>query len=114
MADDAEYRANRAMALKPPPAPVTLVTSKVDLAHDPFPYDGRRVCLHYLAHELVTRRAAKPVVAALEFEIRIADAGHEEADPRVAGGTAWRGAGAHFDTALIEMDREHAVMNQDT
>ena len=105
--DDAEHGAMRAVAAEAAGAPLAGAAGEVDFAHHAAAEQRGVVGFHDFAHELVAGHAGEAVVAALEFEVGVADAGGEEADKRVAGGARRQGHVAHGDEAVIEKDGEH-------
>ena len=86
MVDDAEHGALRAMTAQAAPAPVARAAGQVDFADDAPADPLGRIGFDHFAHELVPGRAGEAVIAALQFEVGIADAAAEQADEREARG----------------------------
>ena len=72
-------------------APLAVPARQVDFPDNAPANQAGAVRLHHLAHEFVAGRAAEAVVAALQFEIGIADARHQQPDQRKAFGTCGNG-----------------------
>ena len=83
---------------------------EVDLAGDTLSDEGARIGFYYLGDEFVTGRSGEAVVAALQFEIGIADATGQQAQEREAPGTLrnWERAGG--DCAILQVNCEHALI----
>src|SRR5579859_4978862 len=82
MFHDPEHRALRAMPAEAPPAPVAAAATQVDLSHYALPDQFAPPRLHHLTHKLVSRNAGETVIAALQFQIGIADAAAQQPDQR--------------------------------
>ena len=78
------------MTTAPMVAPAALAAGEIDLTHHAFAKQRGSIGLHHLGYEFVARRAAKAIVAALQFEIGIADAtGHSQFEERGRPGSSW-------------------------
>jgi hypothetical protein len=84
MIHDSEDRAARAMALPSPVTPFTSVAGEVNLTDHTPPHEVRVARLFDLTYELVPRNTGEIIVAALEFEVGIANAGAQHPDERGA------------------------------
>jgi len=109
MTRNSQHRAPRAMPAETPGAPLTFPAGDVDLADHPPADPLRSVSRDHFPDEFVPGTAAKAVVAPLEFEIGIADAGHAQADERVAGTAAGPSHLANLDATLLQMNGEHSL-----
>ena len=63
----------RTVASQSARTPFAFAARQIDLAHDALPDPARIVRFHHFTHKLMARRSAKSVIAALQFEIRVAD-----------------------------------------
>ena len=111
MLHDPQHRTVRAVAPQSPPAPLAAPASQVDLADDAAAHERARVRLHHLADELVSRRSAEAVVAALQFEIGVADARAQQPDQRVSRLPARLGPVPDFDETVLQVDGEHDTVH---
>ncbi len=106
VAHDAEDGAAGAMAAEMALAPRALAAGEIDFADD-------AAALHF-ADKFVAGDAGKAVVAAEEFEVRIADAGEADADAHVAlAGTRQRGFD-YLDNTVFEPDSLHRFYNEES
>ena len=110
--DDSQHGAVGAMASQVPAAPFAIGTGQVDLAGHTLADEGVCIGFHHLGDEFVTGRSGEAVVAALQFEIGIADAAGQQAEEREALGTRrnWKRAGG--DCAILQVNCEHALYNR--
>src|SRR5258708_3336238 len=101
MLDNSQDGARGAMPPESACAPFAPATVQIDLADyaasDQFPVAG----LHHLSDELMSGRALKPVVAALQLQIRIADASAQEADSSESFRDRWHRPLANLNAALL-------------
>src|SRR5512141_3258731 len=105
MAQDADDGAVRTMPRSPSEARLACVATAVDVRHDAPAgvLPGER---H--ADELVPEHAAKALVAANELEVRVADAGAQDADENLAGRRHRLGpVGLQRDPMVAEHNRSH-------
>ena len=86
MAHNAEHGSRGAMTAHAAPAPGTTAAIEVDFTDDPLADQIARIRGDYFADELMAGDAGKPVVAALEFEIGVADSRLDQADQGEAFG----------------------------
>ncbi len=68
------------MVTIPAHAVSALAAAGVDIRHNALPDPGRVVSVEHLSDKLVTRHASKVHVAALELNIRVADASETRVD----------------------------------
>jgi hypothetical protein len=80
MPKDAKNIPRRTVTPKTSLTPFALSARNVDLTHYSASNQSCRISRHNLTHEFVARRARKSVVAALEFEVRVANAPKNQAD----------------------------------
>ena len=71
-----------------------------------------RVRLHHFGDELVAGRPGESVVAALQFEIGIADAAGQQAQEGEPLRTRRNRHGARGDRAIFQVNCEHALYNR--
>src|SRR5439155_27287706 len=90
-----------------PAAPVAAAATQIDLAHHAPPDQVAPVRLHHFAHELVPWYARETVIAALQFEVGIADAAAQQPDQRKSSWRARTRNAFHRDTAIFEVNRKH-------
>ena len=95
------------MAAEAAGAPGAASTGEVDFAGDTAARQRGVVRLDNLAHELVSGDAPEAVVAALQLEVGVADAGQAEADKGEPGRTAGTGTPAEGDAAPLEVNGKH-------
>ena len=107
---DAEHRTIRAMTAHAAKAPFAMAAIEIDLAHDAPSDQARVIGGHHVAHELMAGRSAEIVVAALQFQIGVADAGEDQADQSKAGRPLGYGDVANGDFAVFQMHAEHSVL----
>ena len=86
MPDDPEYGSFSAMTSDARNAPFAGAAGNVDLTDNPLPDQFGMIGFHNLADKLMPGNTREPVVAALQFEIGIADPGEQKADQ----GKTWR------------------------
>jgi hypothetical protein len=79
---DAQHGTPRAMPAESPRAPFAVPAGEIDLTNHALADQRGRIGFHHLADEFVPRHAAKPVIAALKFEIGVADAAEQKTDQR--------------------------------
>ena len=77
------------------------------------PYDtpsnqARSVGRDDFSNELMARNAFEPIVAAKQFEIRIADTAAQETNDRIACRPAWPGNLSNGSAAFFKVNRNHA------
>jgi hypothetical protein len=77
---------------------------QVDLAHHTLADQPGTVRLHYFAHEFVTRRAGESIVAALQFEVGIADPTVNQTNEGESARTPRFPRLAHLHSAIFKMD----------
>lgn len=109
MFHDAEHSPARAMASQASLAPLAGSACQIDLAHHALADPASIVRRYDLADEFMAGRTAEVVIAALEFEIGVADSAVEQPDQRESFGTARLRLAAHRDRTMIETNREHIV-----
>ena len=110
MVDDAEDGAVGAVATESAEAPFAAGAGEVDFAGDALAEERGGIGFGHFGDEFVAGGAGEAVVAALQFEIGIADAGGEqpeEGEPRGADG---HGDLAGGDEAIFQMNGEHALI----
>ncbi len=89
MAYDAEHGAVGTVAAQTLAAPLAVRASEIDFAHHAFGQQRAVVRCGHFGHKFVPGRAGEAIVAALQFQIGIANAGHQQAQQRVARGPLW-------------------------
>ena len=104
---NAEHRAARAVAAETARAPLAVAAGEIDLAHHALAEERGRVRLHHFAHKLVSGHAAEAVVAALEFEVGVADACQQKTDQREPFGAFRTRRGANGHDAVVEVHGSH-------
>jgi hypothetical protein len=72
------------------------------------PTHARRIRLDHFAHEFMAGRAGEAVVAALEFQVGIADAAAEQADQGETRGPVRARLVAYFDASVFQVYGQHA------
>src|SRR5258706_2552793 len=102
---DSQHRALRTMAPQTSPAPVALAASQVDFAHHAVSQQAPVIGFNNLAYELVARRSRKTVVASLQFQVGVADAAAQQANPRKAFRAPRQVHAAHTHTSRLQMKR---------
>ena len=107
MLHDAEDGAGGAMAAESACAPLAAAAGKVDLTDDALADERGVLGFHHFTDKFMAGNAAEAVVAALEFEVGVADAARKQANEREAFGTRRARSIAHGDDARGEMDRSH-------
>jgi hypothetical protein len=105
---DAEDGAIGAVTFERTGAPLAAAAGEVDLTGDALADPARIVGFDDLTDELVTGCSTEAVVAALEFEVGVADAAAEEAKERESLGAAGPGHFAEFDATVFEVDGKHS------
>ena len=80
MADNSQHGAGWAVPAESTRAPGAGAAGEVDFAHHALPDQVARIGLHHFAHEFVAWRPGKSVIAPLQFQISVADAGNQQAD----------------------------------
>jgi hypothetical protein len=108
MANNAEHSPLRAMAPESFSAPFALTAGEIDFPNNTAPDKTWRIGLDDFTDEFVSRRSAKPVVSPLKFQVRVADAGTQQADQRKSRGSRRLPRVSDGYPALLEMDRKHA------
>ena len=76
---DAQDCALRAVPAETLAAPVATAATEIDFAHHAPANQFAPARLHYFADELMARNSVEAVIAALQFQIRIADAAAQQA-----------------------------------
>ena len=94
--DDAQHGAVGAMASEAFAAPFAVRAGEVDFAGDAFAGERGGIGFDHFGDELVAGSSGEAVVAALQFEIGIADAAGEEAEESEALGAGRNGQGARW------------------
>ena len=102
-------RPMRAMPAKSAPAPIAVAASQVDFAHDAASAQLGIRAFHHFANKLVARRSAEAIIAALKFQVGIADASVNQPNQREAVRNFRTCALANRDVPTFEMNREHAI-----
>src|ERR1019366_4279008 len=102
-----EHGARGAMPPEAAPAPRTVAARKIDLADHALADQVLRIGRNNLTYEFMAGHARKSVIAALEFEIGVADACLNEADQGEAFGAFGWGRLPEFNSALIQLEGEH-------
>jgi hypothetical protein len=85
LVDNSEDSAVGAVASESPGAPGASVTGQIDFADDAFAEQIRVIRLNHLAGEFVAGSAREIIIAALQFEVGIADASREKANEGKTG-----------------------------
>ncbi len=88
-------------------APFTPVARKIDLSDDALAGKVRRIGFHHLAHKLVAGRTAKAVVAALKFEIGVADAAGQQPYESETLRPARSRNTARLDASVLNVNSKH-------
>jgi threonine synthase len=104
-----EHGAPGAMPSQPSPAPLACAAGEIDLANDTLADPIRIVRGDDLADELVPGRSAKTVIAALQFEIGVADSATEQPDQSKSVGPPRGTLLAHRDCDVVKTNRNHIV-----
>jgi hypothetical protein len=104
MAHNTEHAATGTMAAHPAPAPFARSTSEVDFSNHAAPCQAAVVRRHDFAYEFMTGSPAKSVVAALQFEIRIADPSQKQPDQCESGLPRRTPNLANFNAAVFKMN----------
>src|ERR1019366_953032 len=114
VADDSQHGAVGAVASQSAAAPFAMGAGEIDFSGHALAEERGRVRFGHLGDELVTGRTGEGVVAALEFEIGVADAAGQEAQEREARGPGRDGQGAGGDDAVFQVNCqvncEHALI----
>ena len=110
--DDSQDGAVWAVASEAFAAPFAVRAGQVDFAGDALAGEGWSIGFDHFGDEFVAGSSGEAVVAALQFEIGIADAGHEEAEEGEPLGAGRDGQGAGGDCAILQMNCEHALYNR--
>jgi threonine synthase len=107
--DDSEHGATRAMPSQPSLAPLATAACQIDFADYTVADQLRIIRRDYLADEFVPGRSTKAIVAALQFQVGIADSSAQQPDQC----KSWRPPGArlvaHKHCAVVKTNREHIV-----
>jgi len=85
---------------------------EVDLAHHTLAEERARAGFHHLGDEFVTGSAGEPVIAALQFEIGMADAAGQQAQESEPLGTRRNRQRAGGDYAILQVNCDHALYNR--
>src|SRR5262245_41607170 len=80
MADDAQNAPIRAVAAQSLQTPLAFGTCDIHFTHNPAPSQPRIIRLDDFTDKLVARSTRKAIVAALEFEVGVADTCQNRAD----------------------------------
>jgi hypothetical protein len=88
MADDAKNRAIRTVTSEIPGTPFAAPAGEVDFTNDALSDEGTIVRFDDLTHEFMARTTAEAIIAVLQLEVGVADAGGQEADERESFGPA--------------------------
>jgi len=96
-----------AMPLQAAMAPVAFLTSEIDFPDDALsdPFGGVR--LYDIGDEFVAGASAKPVIAALQLEVGVADSPQSQTQQRITLGPFRRGRFPNFNIPALEMNRDH-------
>ena len=97
------------MTSQPSLAPLAVAAGQINLSDNALADPVRIVRSDHFAHEFVSRRSAKAVIAALEFEIGIADSAAEQPDQSKSVGPPRAMLVAHRDHTIVQTNREHIV-----
>src|SRR5579862_6139323 len=95
------------MAPEAAPAPFAFSASQVDFADYAASQQAPVIGFDNLTHEFVARRSRKTVIAALQFQIGVADAAAQQTYPRKAVCAPGQRHAAHTHPALLQMHRAH-------
>jgi len=109
MLDDSQHSPMRTVTAEAAPAPFTFLASEIDLAYHSMTDPTGRVRLHYFADEFMAGRPAKSVIAALEFQIGIADSSVQQPDEREPSGPRRAPLVHHSDLSVFQTNGEHIV-----
>src|SRR5262250_360102 len=107
MPDNAEDRSRRTMAPEALSTPFTFSACQVDFTHNPPGGKIRIICTHNLSHKLMAWRSAESVIPALQFEICVANAPHEQPNCGESFRRARPAHIPHFHTSIFKMDCKH-------
>src|SRR5665213_3963820 len=107
MTHNSEHRPCRAMAPEAAPAPGAHAACKIDLADNSPPDQFFRVRRHHFSHELVAGCSGKAVVAALQFQIGIADASRDETNESETLGPPGLGGLPDFNFPGVQVNGDH-------
>jgi threonine synthase len=97
------------MPPQPSLTPLAMPASKINFAHYALANPSRIIGGYHLADEFVPGSSAEAVIAALQFEIGIADTGAKHADQGKSLGPPRARPPAHRDYAAIKTNRDHIV-----
>ena len=110
--DDSQHGAVGAVASHALAAPFAMRAGEVDFAGHAFADEGGGAGFHHLGDELVAGRSGEGVVAALQFEIGIADAAGQQAEESEPLGTRRNRQVADGDGAILQVNCDHALYNR--
>ena len=107
----AEDRSLRAVPAEALCAPFALAAREIDLAHDAFADEFRCSASMTSPTNSWPGHPREAVVAALEFEVGIADSAVDQPNGSEAGGAPRPGYFPNLDRAIRQMDCDHAAVN---
>ena len=86
-------------------APIAAAALEIDLAHHAAADQVAPLRFHHFADELMAGNAGKAVIAALQFEIGIADAAAQQANERETLGHTRPGNALDLHAPVVQMHR---------
>jgi len=107
MANNAEHGPLRAMPPESFSAPFAPTACEIDFTNNTAPHKTGRIRFRDFTNEFVSRRSAKPVVAALEFKVGVAHTRTKQTDERKSLGSLRLPLVSESYLPFFEMDREH-------
>jgi threonine synthase len=107
MPDDSEHGAAETVAAERATAVFAHSAGEVDFSAHTLALDRGVVAINNLTDKLMSGRSTETIVAALEFEIGIADAGGEHAQQSEAGRALWDGPTLESNVPGFEVNRKH-------
>ena len=107
MLDDPEDTSMGAVTLQTSTTPVAFLTSEIDFSDDALPDPFGGVRLYDIGDEFVSRASAKPVIAALQLQVGVADSRQSQAQQCITLGPFRLGRFPNFNIPALEMNRDH-------